>query len=192
MENSNSKWLPVATFAAALVIIVLLLVGGNQSASGLFGGASCNSGNCTDFDAVNTSAGYYVDDVSVITGTGGLKIGGSDATTINQLNAGTCYIRPYAATITASSTAKVDCQGTAAWNASGVSALTGVTAGDWVQAKLATSTAGTTSNGLVITGASASTTPGFIELYISNLTGGTFTWPTSGTASGTASYLSGN
>ena len=35
-------------------------------------------------------------------------------TTVNQLNIGFCYIQTYSATIAASSTASVDCQGTAA------------------------------------------------------------------------------
>lgn len=116
-------------------------------------------------------------------------------TLINRINAGTCYIQSYATTIAASSTVKVDCQATAA--VGGIStvndvALTGVTAGDAVQATLATSTAGSTSNGLVIIGASASTTAGYIQLNISNLTGATFTWPVTGTATGTVYYTAMN
>ncbi len=110
-------------------------------------------------------------------------------------NVGFCYIRPYAATIAASSTATVDCQGTQAWNAAGtinVSALTGLVMGDRVTATLSTTTAGAVSNGLVISGASASTTAGYIVLRISNLTGGVYTWPiVAGVASGTAQYYSG-
>lgn len=110
-------------------------------------------------------------------------------TTFTRLNGGTCYIKAYATTIAASSTAQVDCQATAAVSANGIAALTGVTFGDSVIATLATSTAGTASNGLVITGASASSTAGYVTLYISNLTGTTFTWPVTGTATGTVHYF---
>lgn len=35
-----------------------------------FGGAACNGGNCTDYDAVNVTDGYYVDDTQIINGSG--------------------------------------------------------------------------------------------------------------------------
>ncbi len=121
-----------------------------------------------------------------------LKVG-SSGTAVTRVNAGTCYIKPYAATIAATSTVVVDCQGTLAWDAvagDAGSALTGVTAGDFVVATLSTTTAGTTSGGLRLTGASASTTAGYIQLNISNLTGAVYTWPVAAnTASGTASYI---
>ncbi len=111
-------------------------------------------------------------------------------TVINRINTGICYIRPYATTIVATSTASVDCQGTLAWGASGMSALAGVTKDDNIVAVLSTTTAGTISTGLSIIGASASTTSGYIVLRVSNLTGNTYTWSTiAGTASGTASYI---
>lgn len=111
---------------------------------------------------------------------------------VQRINEGTCYIQPYATTIAASSTAYVDCQATAAvGNTTGANdvALLGVTTGDHVVADLATSTASTVFGGLDVTGVSASTTPGYIQLLLSNQTGTTFTWPTTGTASGTASYI---
>jgi len=141
---------------------------------------------------IDTESTLNVDGAATFGGaaslTSTLKVG-SSGTNVSRLNHGTCYLRPYAATIAASSTAAVDCQATAGWDADGASALTGVTDGDFVQATLSTTTAGTTSNGVALTGASASTTQGYIVLHVSNLTGTTFTWPTSGAASGTASYL---
>lgn len=110
-------------------------------------------------------------------------------TQLNQFNFGTCYIKPYATTIVASSTAVVDCQATALVGQNGISPLTGIVAGQVVQAELATSTAGTTFLGLTVDAVSASTTSGYIQITIANLTGTTFTWPTSGTASGTATYI---
>lgn len=120
---------------------------------------------------------------------------GNSGTAVANLNMGTCYIKPYATTITASSTAIVDCQGTAAVGSiTGVtSALTGVTLGDFVQIMLSTTTAGTSANQgeLIVAGASASTTAGYITLTLYNATGGTYTWGANQTAaSGTASYIS--
>ena len=123
----------------------------------------------------------------------GIRIGPSPATQINELNAGTCYIWTYATTIAASSTALVDCQARAGVSAAGGgSALTGVASGDFVNVTLATTTAGSTFMGLNVIGATASNTAGYIQLRLVNLTGDTYTWPTTGTASGTASYISGN
>lgn len=154
------------------------LVGGNQSApvpviTGPLGGV-------TNYDIVDTSDGYRIDGTDVISGTGTIKSAGTR---------GTCYLFPYAATIVASSTAKVDCQGTSNWSVSGPSALSGITFGDAVVATLSTTTSGTINGGIFISGASASTTSGYIQLSITNLTGGTFTWPQTGTASGTASFI---
>lgn len=108
---------------------------------------------------------------------------------VNTLNYGTCYIKAYATTIAASTTATVDCQATAAVSANGISALTGITVDSKVIATLATSTAGTSGLGISIIGASASTTSGSITLRISNLTGTTYTWPVTGTATGTVQYI---
>jgi len=63
-----------------LLVLILLVVGMPQFTSDSLAGAGCNGGNCTDFDAVNTSAGYYVDDVQVIDGSGDI-VSGSITTT---------------------------------------------------------------------------------------------------------------
>lgn len=123
----------------------------------------------------------------------GLKVG-TTTQTFKRFSGGICYIAPYAATIAASTTANVDCQGTLAWNAAGsrsTTVLGGVKNNEAVLAILSTTTAGTTFGGLDIVGSSASSTTGFIVLRIANRTGGTFTWPiTTGVASGTANYWS--
>lgn len=112
---------------------------------------------------------------------------------VSQHNFGFCYIQPYATTIAASSTANVDCQGTAAigspTNMAVDTPLTGVNNGDVIVASLSTTTAGTTFLGLSLLSVSASTTNGYITARLSNGTGGTFTWPTTGTASGTLTYF---
>ena len=153
----------------ALIVAGIALVGGNKSTGVLGADGDTNYTNMV-------LSGY-------------LKIGASpDA--INGINEGTCYIRPYATTIGATSTVAVDCQATGAWNANGPSALTGVTMGDAVNLTLSTTTAQTSGfGGLTVMGASASTTSGYITIRVMNLTGTTYTWPVTGTASGTATYL---
>lgn len=121
--------------------------------------------------------------------TGGSVIG-SSGTTINNETFGFCYIKAYATTIAASSTGVVDCQANAAVSANGIAPLTGVNSGDVVQIELSTSTSGTTFMGIDVIGASASSTNGYITLIVQNSTGATYTWPTTGTATGTASYES--
>lgn len=116
-----------------------------------------------------------------------IPAGPSVSTTVQGTNVqgiwdGTCTIFAYSATIVASTTADVECQAGAAT----LTALTGVTLGDRVFMTLSTSTP-TTSNGLVIESASASTTAGYIHMKISNLTGANFTWTPA--ASSSVSYL---
>lgn len=140
-------------------------------------------GGTTNYDTVS------VNGLALGTGcnTGGASCNG---TTFSRFNGSTCFIKAYATTIAASTTANVDCQGTAAIGTitGTASALTGVTDGDNVQVTLSTTTAGTQSNGIAIIGAGASTTAGYITLRISNLTGAIFTWPTTGNATGTVYY----
>lgn len=105
-------------------------------------------------------------------------------TQVRGINIGSCVIFPYATTIAATSTAVVDCQA----NAVGALApLPGVLLNDHVQITLA-STTSSLAGGLVLNGASASTTPGYITLRVLNLTGTTFTWNAAATTS--ISYIS--
>lgn len=118
---------------------------------------------------------------------------GCNGTAISRLNKGTCYIQPYATTIAASSTAAVECQATAATGGvttANDTALTGVTSGDAVFVTFATSTAITAGGGAgapFVVGAVASSTAGYIHVILGNM-GQTYTWPTTGTASGTMTY----
>ena len=121
----------------------------------------------------------------------GFSYSGCNGTAISGLNTGKCYIQAYATTITASTTATVDCQATAA--VGGITtandvALTGITSGDSIVTMFATSTP-SAFGGIVIIGATASSTAGYITLSIENLTGTTYTWPLTGTATGTVSYF---
>lgn len=95
---------------------------------------------------------------------------GATGTFIAGLNFGNCTITATANTIAASTTQTVEC------------AATGATVGDNVSINVSTSSP-STFLGLLIQGASASTTAGTITLRIYNGTGATFTW--SATASST-------
>lgn len=112
--------------------------------------------------------------------TGGMTVGAS-GTALNQVNAGFCNVWAAAATIAATSTVTVDCGG----GANGQTALTGITAGAGAEVQFGT-TSPTTSGGLVVESSSASSTPGFLTLHISNFTGTTFTW--TATASTSLTY----
>lgn len=173
----------------AMVVVAIIALGAyyypSSSGVGFLGSTACDQTTCLTgglriLDGVLESDGTFQ--------------AGSTGTAISGLNLGTCYIKAYATTIAASSTATVDCQGTAAIGtitATG-SALAGVTSSDSVLATLSTTTAGTTGQGLTIIGSSASTTAGHIDLRVSNLTGATFTWPTTGSATGTVNYQAAN
>lgn len=116
---------------------------------------------------------------------------GSTGTAITRINTGTCYFAPNATTIAATTTKAVDCQATAAYGASGESALPGIVAGSNVVLTLSTTTAGAISgpgSGLMLSGCTASSTAGYITCGLTAING-VYTWPTSGTASGTASYI---
>jgi len=132
---------------------------------------------------IDTAHGYWVDSVEVIDGDADLKIGGTSATSINRINAGTCHLwvgTSSVATIAATSTRLVDCQadnglatGSTALNGT---ALTGVTLGDAVFVTAPTTTPISIGDGLKILGVAASTTQGYIVIHIANRTGGTFTF----------------
>lgn len=197
--TKNQKIL-AAGIVIAIVIASLLVLGGHKN--GNVGAIAPSDLAASNFTEVTASNGLAVGTSQQfqISSAGAVTLGAS-GTAVANLAIGTCYIRPRATTIVASSTAIVECQGTAAIGTPYTvlggtqTALTGVASGDFVQVQLATTTAmggsaGSQNLGLVIIGATASSTQGFIQLLIANNTGGTFTWPTTGSASGTASFIS--
>lgn len=133
-------------------------------------------------------SGLYVEEDG-LTVSGATTLG-SSGTAANQLNWGSCNLQPDSATIAASTTARVTCHGGsfASGNAA-FTALTGITSTSKIVASLSTTTAGSTIAGLHLLGVTASTTSGFIEARILNQTGTTYTWPTTGSASGTMQYI---
>lgn len=123
---------------------------------------------------------------------------GTNGTVFSSENTGVCFIQPYATTIAASSTALVDCQGTAAvgtTNTGKDTALPGIVQGGFSEGTLGTTTASQNGSsisafgGLILLGVSASTTPGYLQLLLLNQFGTTFTWPLVGTASGSMKYF---
>lgn len=178
--NKIHEWVNTGLLIA--IVAILVLVGGNQSGQvpNTYGNAGTRFPHGVSINTATppSSNGFII---------------GDNGSEITGLNMGTCYIAPYASTIAASSTVVVDCQGTAGWDAAGdtvtgSSALSGVVSGDVINAFLATSTAGVY-GGIHIAGGIASSTAGHIELRITNFTGTTYTWPTTGTASGTAYFV---
>lgn len=171
-----------------LLIIVFLIAssfGGAKEAAKRYG--AINRDTTTISNPFTFQQGITND--STLTQTGAATIG-SSGTAVAQLNYGTCQLQPDSATIAASTTARVTCHG-GNWSAgqAAFTALTGITSSSKILGSLSTTTAGSTFEGLVLTGVTASTTAGFIETRISNQTGDTYTWPTSGSASGTMQYI---
>lgn len=172
----------IKTNHLSLLIILFMVVSPFFSGSQMFGALDRTTvGNPWTFSGAVTHSGT-VSNTSTVTV-------GSSGTAMTRVNTGTCYIKAYAATIAASSTATVDCQATAVVDPSGASALTGVTMGDSVALTLSTTTAGTLYMGLQVAGASASTTSGYITVRLTNMLGSTFTWPIGTAATGTATYI---
>lgn len=168
---------------------LVMQAGLNTSKAVTFGSTLTVSGLST-FSGVSAFAGGATS-TGAFTVTGAWKTG-QNGTSFSQVREGLCYIYPYAATITASSTANFDCQATS--NASGgggagaLAPLPGVAANDFCLLQLSTTTAGTTfATAIQLNGVGASTTAGYITGHLVN-NAGTFTWPTSGTATGTAYY----
>ena len=176
------------------VVVVLALLFGYlyfTSASSPFGSANVTGPIYYQTVGFQQGAAFGTRNQSYFSNTGALTIG-STGTAVNRVNTGTCYILPYATTIVASSSASVDCQGTAkigTTNTGKATALVGVVAGDTVIASLSSTTIGSAFGGIDIIQAVASTTNGYLTFVVRNMTGTTFTWPVNSTASGTASYI---
>lgn len=163
--NESNFWKGVAAVALVIAVIGCFTPVGQKAITQVLGGVS-------NYDTVGASA---------------LQVGSgcNDSyktclgTKINGINVGQCIIYPYSTTIVASSTAVVDCQ---AGTIGTLVPLTGVSPGDNVQMTLA-STTSSVFGGIVLNGASASSTPGYITLRVSNFTGTTFTWTAAATTS---------
>ena len=178
----------VTTVTAASTISTSITTGGDLSVTG-------NSTLTGTLGVTGDTTVVNLTTTGTVANSGTVTVG-SSGSAITQLNFGTCYIDPYSATITGTTTVAVDCQGTlnvdaAMASGSAGGSLTGITSSSLPIVQLSTTTAFiANTRGLAIVGASASTTAGHIELRIANNSGATYTWSTvAGTASGTAVYM---
>lgn len=132
-------------------------------------GVSSGAMNAEDYNPyIQYNGGYNsnlpITSAGLITGNTLLVGSSSGGTTMSKFIApANCTVIANANTIVASSTKDVDCT------------VTGVVSTDTVFA-VATTSISTASNGVAIVASRASTTPGYVTLTLSNLTGGTFTW----------------
>lgn len=115
---------------------------------------------------------------------GYFRVGTNSTRTAGELY-GACTIWAPANTIDATSTQQAVCQGS---TTGGISALAGVTTDSVCNVVMASST-NTTLGGLVIGGASASSTAGTIVTRLVNLTGTTFTWTATASSSAQWNYM---
>ncbi len=175
--------------ASVAVIIAICAFWSASNANGTAANAAGSTANSTH------TAGYYdaglgfkVNGTTVFNSSKQLIVG-SAGTAVSGINFGTCYVRPYAATIAASSTAQVDCQATQNFMSGPGTALAGITAADVIQLDLGSTTVGTLFGGLKLRTAFGSTTAGWITLSVQNDTGATYTWSITANASGTAQYI---
>lgn len=184
----------LASVAILLSLVAIAVSWNNKPEGNKFGAVGAITGmlaeNYIPYVLYNQGYNSALD----ITTTGNTTLASSTATTLKvgqvgtghtRINSGTCNIHAGVNTISASSSVQVDCQsGTGTQTA--LSNLPAWAAGDKTFLSFASSTP-TTIQGLIINGASASTTAGFITAIISNHTGTTFTW--TALASSTLQYL---
>lgn len=166
-----------AIWLLSIVVVILLIVVGAVA----YFSSSSTSGRGGTSNADTISLGG-----SLLTGQdptqGGTLQVGLTGTGIAHINAGTCTINAYSATIAATGTAQVDCSA----GVSGPVAITGILPGDRILASLASTTVAN-NEGLDIQWAAASTTPGYITLKIFNGSGAAYTWVS--TASSSITYF---
>lgn len=172
--NNTPKLLP-----AVLVAVVIAIVGGWMLFhSGTPVGTTANQTSTAGY--YNAGLGFKVNGTTVINSSKQLVLGTS-GTAITGLVYGTCQVVAYSTTISASSTAQVDCSS----NGMATGTISGLTASQLVDA-WATTTLSSVSQGVSIVASHGSSTAGIITLRISNGSGTTFTW--SGAASTSVAY----
>lgn len=177
MSNKNlTIWLTVVTIIAVLACFLPVRL----SVAPTAGSTGSRFPNGVSANTTSPIAGQLLGTTLLVTSGATL---GSSGSSIAAVVFGSCQIVAYSNTITASSTATVDCS----TNGTPSGTITGLTANQFIDA-WATTTMSSLSQGVSIIGSHASTTAGIITLRISNGTGGTFTW--SNTASTSIAFQS--
>src|SRR3990167_5299160 len=108
------KIVVVAVVAGLVAGLVVAVVGGNNANLGATGTRFPNG---LSADTTSPNVGQVRGTTLTVTGAATLStsvIVSSTGDTITRLNTGTCYLRPRATTIAATTTATVECQATAA------------------------------------------------------------------------------
>lgn len=172
--NKLHEWVNTGLLALAVLLIALVLVGGNQPVSTVSVGGSSDSGWNATGDGCISVDGTCIIDASgnldgAITSTS-FKIG-ANGSTFDTMKSGTCTLFSYDNTIAASTTDTVDCSGAL----NGLTAISGIASGDNCQL-WATTTMSSTFLGLDIQFSHSSTTAGYIQAAVRNMTGDTYTW----------------
>lgn len=142
-------------------------------------GGSPVAGNTTQ-SFWDSALGYKVNGTTIINSSKQLILG-TNGTAVSGVVYGTCKAVAYSNTITASSTAQIDCSS----DGTPSGTISGLTASQLIDG-WATTTISSLSQGVSIIGSHASTTAGIITLRLANGTGATFTW--SAAASTTFAY----
>lgn len=129
-------------------------------------------------DYFNATQGFQINGVTVFSAAG-LKPSAASTPLLGE-NFGTCQVQSNANTIAASTTQTVDCVAVAGTPPG--TALAGITAGDKITMQESTTTS-TAFGGVLLLGASASSTSGYITMKLYNATGATFTWTSAASTS---------
>lgn len=176
---------PLKIGALVIAGIIVGLLFSAVSGSGNLGGVySQVNQNFREGIKVGTSDQFSISSAGAVTNSGSETLTGSftlgsGGTSLSAIVAGSCTIWAPATTIAATTTQQVVCQGA---TDGGISALTGVTTDSICTLNHASST-NATIGGIGVFGVSASSTAGYIQGQLSNLTGTTFTWTANASSS---------
>lgn len=168
-----------STYIAWVAMIIAILALGygvtHSSSPPSQGGNGSRFPNGLSADTTLPNAGQLRGTTLTITGASSFGGGTSIASAYN----GTCNIGVISSqTFTATSSINATCgSGT-----NGATALTGITSTSKI-VLVAPTTTPLTSNGIVMLAAGASTTAGFIQVVLSNLTGANYTWASTASTS---------
>lgn len=153
MQNKN-LWI-------AVIAVAIIAIGGY-----FYPKAVAFVGGITNYDTVSASG------IQIGSGCNN-GFGVCTGTLVSRVNTGFCNIQANSNTVTASTSKAVDCVNVAG-TAPGT-ALSGITAGDKCFLQEATTTSPNSTSGLILLGASASSTSGFITANVFAY-GTNFTW----------------
>lgn len=164
----SNKKLTVAVIVVAIIAIIgLFSPAGQRVISGVITGI-------TNYDRLGLLSLKVAS-----TCNSGTTFSGCTGTELARINTGFCNVHAGAATAPGSTNVLVQCDA----GTNSQSALTGVTAGDVVFVSPATTSKQAIGSGIFVTGASASSTSGFIDVNLYNASTTAFTYVAAATTS---------